>query len=58
MCLGMNADRLTGGERCASTSNRNYEGRQGTKARTHLVSPVVAAATAVEGRLAAPRSLA
>ncbi|MEA2467270.1 MAG: 3-isopropylmalate/(R)-2-methylmalate dehydratase large subunit [Thermoleophilaceae bacterium] len=57
MCLGMNADRLVGGERCASTSNRNYEGRQGPKARTHLVSPVVAAATAVEGRLTAPSSL-
>jgi 3-isopropylmalate/(R)-2-methylmalate dehydratase large subunit len=58
MCLGMNADRLTRGERVASTSNRNYEGRQGAGARTHLVSPVVAAATAVEGRLATPSSLA
>jgi 3-isopropylmalate/(R)-2-methylmalate dehydratase large subunit len=57
MCLGMNADRLTGAKRCASTSNRNYEGRQGPGARTHLVSPAVAAATAVTGRLAAPSSL-
>ncbi|MFD5424991.1 3-isopropylmalate dehydratase large subunit [Streptomyces sp. NPDC127084] len=57
MCLGMNPDRLTGPRRCASTSNRNYEGRQGTSARTHLVSPAVAAATAVVGRLAAPADL-
>jgi 3-isopropylmalate/(R)-2-methylmalate dehydratase large subunit len=57
MCLGLNADRLTGGERCASTSNRNYESRQGPRARTHLVSPAVAAATAVTGRLTAPSSL-
>jgi 3-isopropylmalate/(R)-2-methylmalate dehydratase large subunit len=57
MCLGMNPDRLTGAQRCASTSNRNYEGRQGPQARTHLVSPAVAAATAVRGRLAAPSSL-
>ncbi|MFJ9847933.1 3-isopropylmalate dehydratase large subunit [Streptomyces sp. NPDC101150] len=57
MCLGMNADRLRGAERCASTSNRNYEGRQGAQARTHLVSPSVAAATAVAGRLAAPADL-
>ncbi|KUM80502.1 3-isopropylmalate dehydratase large subunit [Streptomyces curacoi] len=57
MCLGMNADRLRGGERCASTSNRNYEGRQGARARTHLVSPEVAAASAVAGRLAAPSDL-
>jgi 3-isopropylmalate/(R)-2-methylmalate dehydratase large subunit len=54
MCLGMNSDRLTGTERCASTSNRNFEGRQGLKARTHLVSPAVAAATAVVGKLADP----
>jgi 3-isopropylmalate/(R)-2-methylmalate dehydratase large subunit len=54
MCLGMNPDRLLGTERCASTSNRNFEGRQGPRARTHLVSPVVAAATAVAGRLAGP----
>ena len=57
MCLGMNADRLEGTSRCASTSNRNFEGRQGPRARTHLVSPVVAAATAVAGRLAAPGDL-
>jgi 3-isopropylmalate/(R)-2-methylmalate dehydratase large subunit len=57
MCLGMNTDRLPGTQRCASTSNRNYEGRQGPKARTHLVSPAVAAATAVAGRLAAPADL-
>ncbi|WP_232544403.1 3-isopropylmalate dehydratase large subunit [Streptomyces buecherae] len=57
MCLGMNTDRLVGVKRCASTSNRNYEGRQGDRARTHLVSPAVAAATAVAGRLTAPGSL-
>ncbi|MFF0408843.1 3-isopropylmalate dehydratase large subunit [Kitasatospora sp. NPDC004745] len=57
MCMGINADRLQGIQRVASTSNRNYEGRQGTHARTHLVSPVVAAATAVVGRLAAPTEL-
>ncbi|MEU7688728.1 aconitase family protein, partial [Streptomyces spectabilis] len=57
MCLGMNEDRLTGAARCASTSNRNYEGRQGQQARTHLVSPAVAAATAVTGRLTHPRRL-
>lgn len=50
MCLGMNPDILAPGERCASTSNRNFEGRQGTGGRTHLVSPVMAAAAAVEGR--------
>ncbi|CAM5606194.1 3-isopropylmalate dehydratase small subunit [Streptomyces rimosus subsp. rimosus] len=55
MCLGMNTDRLVGTVRSASTSNRNYEGRQGATARTHLVSPEVAAATAVTGRLAARR---
>lgn len=49
MCLGMNTDRLTGGERCASTSNRNFEGRQGQGGRTHLVSPPMAAAAAVAG---------
>ncbi|MGW1540141.1 3-isopropylmalate dehydratase large subunit [Streptomyces sp. NPDC002309] len=57
MCLGMNADRLAGSERVASTSNRNFEGRQGDRARTHLVSPAVAAATAVAGRFAAPQDL-
>jgi 3-isopropylmalate/(R)-2-methylmalate dehydratase large subunit len=50
MCLGMNADRLKPGERCASTSNRNFEGRQGVGGRTHLVSPAMAAAAAVAGR--------
>jgi 3-isopropylmalate/(R)-2-methylmalate dehydratase large subunit len=57
MCLGMNPDILQPGERSASTSNRNFEGRQGRGARTHLVSPQVAAATAVVGRLAAPADL-
>jgi 3-isopropylmalate/(R)-2-methylmalate dehydratase large subunit len=54
MCLGMNPDILTPGQRCASTSNRNFEGRQGRGGRTHLVSPVVAAATAIMGRFASP----
>ena len=49
MCLGMNPDILNPGERCASTSNRNFEGRQGAGGRTHLVSPVMAAAAAIEG---------
>jgi 3-isopropylmalate/(R)-2-methylmalate dehydratase large subunit len=57
MCLGMNPDKLASGERSASTSNRNFEGRQGKGGRTHLVSPQVAAATAVLGRLAAPADL-
>jgi 3-isopropylmalate/(R)-2-methylmalate dehydratase large subunit len=57
MCLGMNPDILAPGERCASTSNRNFEGRQGKGGRTHLVSPVVAAATAVMGRFASPSEL-
>ncbi|GAA2760443.1 3-isopropylmalate dehydratase large subunit [Actinopolymorpha rutila] len=57
MCLGMNPDQLTPGERSASTSNRNFEGRQGKGGRTHLVSPLVAAATAVAGHLAAPADL-
>jgi 3-isopropylmalate/(R)-2-methylmalate dehydratase large subunit len=57
MCLGMNPDQLKPGERSASTSNRNFEGRQGKGGRTHLVSPAVAAATAVAGRLAAPADL-
>jgi len=57
MCLGMNPDQLAPGERAASTSNRNFEGRQGKGARTHLVSPVVAAATAVRGTLSAPSDL-
>ncbi|MGB3696223.1 MAG: 3-isopropylmalate dehydratase large subunit [Gordonia sp. (in: high G+C Gram-positive bacteria)] len=57
MCLGMNPDQLAPGERCASTSNRNFEGRQGKGGRTHLVSPAVAAATAVRGTLSAPADL-
>jgi len=57
MCLAMNPDKLTPGERSASTSNRNFEGRQGPGGRTHLVSPAVAAATAVAGHLAAPADL-
>ncbi|MBF0673572.1 MAG: 3-isopropylmalate dehydratase large subunit [Salinibacterium sp.] len=57
MCLGMNPDQLAPGERCASTSNRNFEGRQGKGGRTHLVSPLVAAATAVRGTLASPWDL-
>jgi 3-isopropylmalate/(R)-2-methylmalate dehydratase large subunit len=57
MCLAMNPDRLSPGERAASTSNRNFEGRQGKGGRTHLVSPLVAAATAVTGRLASPDEL-
>jgi 3-isopropylmalate/(R)-2-methylmalate dehydratase large subunit len=57
MCLAMNPDKLAPGERCASTSNRNFEGRQGRGGRTHLVSPAVAAATAVAGRLATPADL-
>jgi 3-isopropylmalate/(R)-2-methylmalate dehydratase large subunit len=51
MCLGMNPDVLIEGERCASTSNRNFEGRQGKGGRTHLVSPRMAAAAAIEGRV-------
>ncbi|WP_058234230.1 3-isopropylmalate dehydratase large subunit [Devriesea agamarum] len=58
MCLGMNPDQLAPGERSASTSNRNFEGRQGKGGRTHLVSPAVAAATAVRGRLSSPADLA
>ena len=57
MCLGMNPDQLNPGERCASTSNRNFEGRQGKGGRTHLVSPLVAAATAIRGTLSAPADL-
>jgi len=58
MCLGMNPDQLAPGERSASTSNRNFEGRQGRGGRTHLVSPPVAAATAITGHLSAPADLA
>ena len=57
MCLAMNPDFLEPGERSASTSNRNFEGRQGRGGRTHLVSPAVAAATAVKGRFATPGDL-
>jgi 3-isopropylmalate/(R)-2-methylmalate dehydratase large subunit len=57
MCLGMNPDQLKPGQRCASTSNRNFEGRQGRGGRTHLVSPLVAAATAVRGTLSSPADL-
>ncbi len=57
MCLGMNPDKLTPGQRCASTSNRNFEGRQGPGGRTHLVSPAMAAAAAVTGRLSDVRQL-
>ena len=57
MCLGMNPDQLAAGERAASTSNRNFEGRQGKGARTHLVSPLVAAATAIRGTLSSPADL-
>ncbi|HEY1280149.1 MAG TPA: 3-isopropylmalate dehydratase large subunit [Acidimicrobiales bacterium] len=57
MCLAMNPDTLSPGERCASTSNRNFEGRQGRGGRTHLVSPAVAAATAIAGHFATPEEL-
>ena len=57
MCLAMNPDKLAAGERCASTSNRNFEGRQGRGGRTHLVSPAVAAATAIAGTFATPTDL-
>lgn len=57
MCLGMNPDQVGPGQRCASTSNRNFEGRQGQGSRTHLVSPVVAAATAVRGTISTPADL-
>ena len=57
MCLGMNDDRLSPGERCASTSNRNFEGRQGPGGRSHLLSPALAAAAAIAGRLATVEEL-
>jgi 3-isopropylmalate/(R)-2-methylmalate dehydratase large subunit len=57
MCLGMNPDKLSPGQRCASTSNRNFEGRQGPGGRTHLLSPAMAAAAAVTGHLADVREL-
>ena len=56
MCLAMNADKLEEGERCASTSNRNFEGRQGQGSFTHLVSPTIAAATAIAGRFSGVES--
>jgi 3-isopropylmalate/(R)-2-methylmalate dehydratase large subunit len=58
MCVGMNADRVEAGDRCVSTSNRNFEGRQGQGARTHLASPLTAAAAAIAGCIADPRALA
>jgi 3-isopropylmalate/(R)-2-methylmalate dehydratase large subunit len=58
MCLAMNADRLEPQERCASTSNRNFEGRQGAGGRTHLVSPAMAAAAAIEGHFVDIRKIA
>ena len=57
MCLGMNPDKLVPGERCISTSNRNFEGRQGKGGRTHLASPAVAAATAIRGTISCPADL-
>ena len=57
MCVAMNDDRLNAGERCASTSNRNFEGRQGQGGRTHLMSPAMAAAAAITGRLTDVRTL-
>ena len=57
MCLAMNADKLAPGERCASTSNRNFEGRQGKGGRTHLMSPGMAAAAALTGKLADVRDI-
>ena len=57
MCLAMNPDKLGDKERCASTSNRNFEGRQGPDSRTHLVSPAMAAAAAITGRLVDAREL-
>ncbi|MGL4977972.1 MAG: aconitase family protein, partial [Plesiomonas sp.] len=58
MCLAMNNDRLAAGERCASTSNRNFEGRQGRGGRTHLVSPAMAAAAAIKGHFTDVRNFA
>ena len=57
MCLAMNADRLEPGERCASTSNRNFEGRQGQGGRTHLLGPAMAAAAAIKGHFVDVRSI-
>jgi len=58
MCVGMNGDLVAPGQRCAATSNRNFEGRQGRGARTHLMSPAMAAAAAVMGRITDVRRLA
>ncbi|MEF8833966.1 MAG: aconitase family protein, partial [Halofilum sp. (in: g-proteobacteria)] len=58
MCLGMNEDRLDPGERCASTSNRNFEGRQGAGGRTHLISPAMAAGAAIAGHFVDVREMA
>jgi len=58
LCLAMNGDQVPAGERCVSTSNRNFVGRQGPGARTHLASPVTAAASALAGRIADARALA
>jgi 3-isopropylmalate/(R)-2-methylmalate dehydratase large subunit len=58
MCLAMNPDKVPPGQRCASTSNRNFEGRQGRGGRTHLMSPAMAAAAAITGRLTDIRELA
>jgi 3-isopropylmalate/(R)-2-methylmalate dehydratase large subunit len=55
MCLGMNDDKVPAGERCVSTSNRNFVGRQGTGSITHLASPATAVVSAIEGRIADPR---
>ena len=57
MCVAINPDRVAAGERCASTSNRNFEGRQGVGARTHLMSPAMAAAAAISGRIVDVRTL-
>jgi 3-isopropylmalate/(R)-2-methylmalate dehydratase large subunit len=57
MCCGLNEDRLRSGQRAVSTSNRNFEGRQGKGSRTHIASPAVAAASAVAGRITAPTDL-
>jgi 3-isopropylmalate/(R)-2-methylmalate dehydratase large subunit len=57
MCIAMNGDQVPAGERCVSTSNRNFVGRQGPQARTHLASPITAAAAAIAGRIVDPRTL-
>jgi 3-isopropylmalate/(R)-2-methylmalate dehydratase large subunit len=57
MCVGMNADQVSSGQRCVSTSNRNFEGRQGAGVRTHLASPLTAVASALSGYIADPREI-